>query len=173
MDAWIPILSLIVAALGVVVGPVVTVRIADARNAHEREMAMDERRQHRREDLYVDLVGWAYQAMGTTATAMPYEGEPTPATYEVSEEEGQRLSNRTVAFASSEVRRLLDVVQANDAAFWDAVQSRPASVGDKLSEEDKTAGRQVVEECRQAIVDSALAAVDRIRAELADVVMAP
>jgi hypothetical protein len=147
MAEWVPVLSLIVAGLGVVIGPLVAWRVARARNAldasqaaeqrrHEAVLAAEQRRQERLAALYVDLIAYAWFIRDWADRTKPIisgAGDPPPPP-PPDDVERRRLTARLQAFGSRDIRGKLVALSALASRFESAVA--------QLDFEEQNPGRQ-------------------------------
>ena len=170
MDQWIPILSLVVAALGVVVGPLIGWRLARDRNEHERQMALEERRQRRREDLYIDIIAHVFRVVKSVELTMPHLGvEDLEGPKMPTEDEKRLFDARVRAIGSPEVQGLLRDLDRTVDEFW-RVAGLWLPTKEWGTEEAVQALWRDAEERRQPVRDAAEAIAARVREELAGLV---
>lgn len=170
MSDVIAVLGLVVAGLGVVVGPLIARRQATDRNEHEREMARDERRQRRLEALYTETADYVLRVAAFLARTYPVfelPDAPGPPAFP-SDDELRNLSGRIGIFGTAVVQDLLTRLFEEGQAFQGQAYLLQGLLerGGSLLDENGVPVRESIHEKRQvamATVDEVLA---RMNAEL-------
>jgi hypothetical protein len=135
---WIALVGLAVAALGIIVGPLIGYRTAqaiqDRKAASDAELARRSRVQSNREATYVDVLEYAIrtaQGVERTEPIMSYEGAPGPPD-PLPDTELRALEARVRAFGSSDVRGALkrfgEAAQAFHIAAADLTATRASAL---------------------------------------------